>query len=168
MAAKKKAAATVAKWPSTKKEVPLASLIATCLRGISELYPGLYPGQDPAPGLVLSFLPSGEFYASFARYQGGQKIVTNSARGKTLEEAVHSLVLAWKAGTRHARDLAAMSRSIDKIMVGDTINLRSPQPFKTGTRSEVAGIKGRKSLTINLENMRGGLIDEIKSLVYRG
>lgn len=156
MAAKKKAVVkTVVKRSSTKKEVPLDGLINTCLRGISELY----PKQDPAPGMVLSFLPNGRFYASFARYEGREKIVTHSETGATLDEAVRNLVAAWQAGTAHARRLAS---------IGQSINIPIPQPFKTGTMNETAGIKGRKSLVINLENMRGGLIDEIKSLVYRG
>lgn len=32
--------------------------------------PALYPKDRSAPGLVLSFLPSGKFYGSVARYEG--------------------------------------------------------------------------------------------------
>lgn len=77
------------------------------LRTLSELYP-----KDPsAPGLVLSFLPSGMFYASVARYDetnGRHKQILLQNQEPTLKQTIEDLAMRWVQKTEATRKFQAL------------------------------------------------------------
>lgn len=98
----------------------LDKLLRTCLLGIAELY----PDDKTKPGLVLAWLTKqkscdamiskdGEYYASFARYEGEKKIIVAQGRGKDLQESLESLAGNWKSRTASASKLAKLAVSLN-------------------------------------------------------
>lgn len=69
----------------TKSKVPKKpDLITTALRAIRVAY----ANDDVAPGLVLSMLKEGEWYASICRYNGPHKIVMYKAKSISIESSI--------------------------------------------------------------------------------
>lgn len=108
------------------------TLLETCLRAISELY----PEDSTAPGVVLSFLSDRKlFYASFARYpngtESGSKIVLASATSaSSIEAALSSLAKAWWARSTSARDLITKAKALTQRTMLTTFPCRYFATYK--------------------------------------
>ena len=85
-----------------------SKLLRLALQAITELY----PSDRTTPGLVLAWLPDKkQFYASFARYQDGQKLIVAAAYADTLSEVLPALVESWHGKTEGARAMLRLARS---------------------------------------------------------
>lgn len=74
----------------------------------------LYPTDATVPGVVIAWLPKkGQFYASFARYEDGKKVVLCSAYGATLAGAIEAVVGAWMEGTKVSRKLRGIGQGLN-------------------------------------------------------
>lgn len=89
------------------KVVPAEAVLEKLVTAVVTAHP-----DDPSkPGVLLSLLASGEWYASVLRYKGrfgADKFVVCSAKAATMREVIGELARRWLGGSTAKQDLATL------------------------------------------------------------